>query len=157
MGNIFGWNLMISERFERMETSDWLRWVVTWLLSEIWLKRKWQCHFKRGNDTTRIKTALHEATWLPCLLLLWIYFIFAGHHCGQWYIKNETSIANVVVSSTNVMATPLKVQLCFIKIPMISELDYWLLSHCSVVQYNLILCNKSISNSFLNQLANEGS
>ena len=38
-------------RLERMEPSDWLRWVVTWLCSEIWPKGKRHGHFHlHGND-----------------------------------------------------------------------------------------------------------
>ena len=38
-------------RLERMEPSDWLRWVVTWLCSEIWPKGKWCGRFHLcGNN-----------------------------------------------------------------------------------------------------------
>ena len=38
-------------RLERMEPSDWLRWVVTWICSEIWPKGKWRGRFHlHGND-----------------------------------------------------------------------------------------------------------
>ena len=50
-------------RLERMESSDWLRWVVTWFCSEIWPKGKWHGRFTMYHHFPTYKWHEDTTNW----------------------------------------------------------------------------------------------